>query len=199
VADHDDDSLRRDLDSGLRFTHDLMGDARRELFETEMSVFALIDELINEGVLDEGRFNVRRQEAREQQTPSVLKTRHVRIHDCQDKYTLTDLPDIDCEARMPLCKGRCCTFVFPLSNQDLDERVVKWNYGRPYLIRQNPGEDGHRYCVHSHPDTHGCTVYQNRPAVCRTYSCKTDKRIWKDFDARIPADDWPPKADDLNG
>ncbi len=72
---------------------------------------------------------------------------------------------------------------FPLSYQDLDEGKVEWDYALPYLIRQ--GAD--RYCVHSHPETRGCTVYEQRPAACRTYDCRNDKRIWLDFEGRIPA------------
>src|SRR5258707_619120 len=80
---------------------------------------------------------------------------------------------------IPLCRGRCCTLHFPLSNQDLDEHIVKWQYLRPYIIKQRP--DDH-YCVHSDPETRGCTVYANRPRICRTYDCRNDKRIWVDFE-----------------
>jgi Fe-S-cluster containining protein len=107
----------------------------------------------------------------------------VQIAPAVDKYALADLPQIDCAARISLCQGRCCRLSFPLSFQDLDERVVKWDYSRPYQIRRR--EDG--YCTHSDEETRGCRVYENRPAICRTYDCRNDKRIWVDFDKRIPA------------
>jgi Fe-S-cluster containining protein len=188
------------MDEGLRFMHEIGGELRREIFETEMSIFALIDEILSSGLVDHGRLNARWMEERAELMQNTREHRRVRIHENPDKYAITELPDIDCEARMHLCKGRCCTFTFPLSNQDLDERIVKYNYRRPYLIRQGPGPDGQKYCVHNHPETHGCTVYDHRPAVCRTYSCKNDTRVWKDFEARIPNDeDWPPKPDDFGG
>ena len=74
---------------------------------------------------------------------------------------------------------------FPLSPQDLDERSVEWDYSAPYAIRK--GTDG--YCVHSCPTTRRCLVYEHRPAICRTYSCREDERIWDDFERRISASD----------
>jgi len=96
---------------------------------------------------------------------------------------LTDLPEIDCDARLPLCRARCCTLTFPFSFQDLDERVLRWDYGRPYQIGRR--SDG--YCIHNEAGSCRCTVYAQRPAVCRTYDCRNDKRIWLDFEKRLPA------------
>jgi len=109
---------------------------------------------------------------------------HVVVANVPDKYALKDLPQIDCETRIPLCRGRCCKLHFSLSFQDLTENVVKWDYARPYRILQRV-TDG--YCVHNDPDTKGCGVYDNRPAICRTYDCREDSRIWLDFEKRIPA------------
>lgn len=89
-----------------------------------------------------------------------------------------------CEELMPLCKARCCTLSFGLSTEDLDEGVIRWDYGQPYLIRQR-ASDG--YCVHNDPDTQGCTVHAYRPRVCRAYDCREDARIWIDYEKRIPA------------
>lgn len=92
---------------------------------------------------------------------------------------------VDCENRIHLCHGACCTFDILLSQQDLDEGVVQWDLEDPYVIRH--GDDG--YCVHQDRQSRMCTVYEHRPAVCRAYSCKTDKRVWADFDAYVPAPD----------
>ena len=87
---------------------------------------------------------------------------------------------------LPICQARCCKLSFPLSTQDLDEGVIRWDYGEPYLIRQR-ASDG--YCVHNGAGS--CTVHAQRPMICRTYTCKDDKRIWADFDARILAESHP--------
>jgi len=99
------------------------------------------------------------------------------------KYETTS-PMIPCAELIPLCGARCCTLSFALSTEDLDEGVIRWDYGQPYLIRQR-ASDG--YCVHNDPDSHGCTVHQHRPRVCRGYDCRKDKRIWIDYEQRIPA------------
>jgi Fe-S-cluster containining protein len=181
-----DGSLREDLDAGLRFTH-LMGDVtRREVYQTAVTIFALIEELKESGELDPEAQRLRSAAIQDKEIDRLKDHLAVLMEQRIDKYALTDLPDVDCEARIPLCRGRCCTLHFPLSKQDLDERVVKWDYLRPYVIRQSE-VDG--YCVHNDRKSKGCTVYHFRPAVCRTYSCKNDKRIWIDFEKRIPAID----------
>lgn len=100
-----------------------------------------------------------------------------------DKYA-TPGPDIPCAELLPLCKARCCRLSFALSTADLDEGIIRWDYGQPYLIRQR-ATDG--YCVHNDPSTHFCTVHEARPRVCRTYDCRKDDRVWVDYEQRIPA------------
>lgn len=115
----------------------------------------------------------------------------------ESKYSVTG-PDIPCEELIPLCKAKCCTFYFALSTADLDEGIVRWDYGRPYMIRQRASD---RYCVHNDPVSHGCTVHTHRPMVCRRYDCRTDKRIWEDYENRVlaapdrPDDDESPEID----
>ena len=100
-----------------------------------------------------------------------------------DKYAV-ESSDPPCDEVLHLCKARCCTFSFALSSRDLDEGVIRWDHGQPYLIRQR-ASDG--YCVHNDPNTRGCTVHAYRPRVCRIYDCRTDPRVWIDFARRIPA------------
>jgi hypothetical protein len=100
-----------------------------------------------------------------------------------DKYQ-AEAADIPCAELVHLCQARCCSFTFSLSTQDLDEGVIRWDYGQPYLIRQR-ASDG--YCSHHDPDSRGCTVHEFRPRVCRVYDCRDDPRIWLDYAQRIPA------------
>ncbi|HEY0254335.1 MAG TPA: hypothetical protein VGC41_22560 [Kofleriaceae bacterium] len=99
-----------------------------------------------------------------------------------DKYA-TQSTAPNCEELLHLCRARCCTLSFALSTQDLDEGVIRFDYGQPYLIRQRES-DG--YCVHCDPDDLACTVHAYRPRVCRAYDCRDDKRIWIDFAQRLP-------------
>jgi hypothetical protein len=104
-----------------------------------------------------------------------------------DKYG-TPSPDVPCAELIPLCGARCCQLSFALSTEDLDEGVIRWDYGQPYLIRQR-ASDG--FCVHNDPGSRGCTVHAQRPRVCRSYDCRDDPRVWIDYERRIPA----PRAD----
>lgn len=101
----------------------------------------------------------------------------------ESKYQ-TESPPIPCAELIGLCQARCCTLSFALSTEDLDEGVIRWDYGQPYLIRQR-ASDG--YCVHNDPDSRGCTVHHHRPRVCRSYDCRKDARVWIDYELRIPA------------
>jgi Fe-S-cluster containining protein len=98
--------------------------------------------------------------------------------DGPDKYALRDLPRIDCGALLPICRGRCCTLTFTVSKQDIADGI-RWDATKPYANAKR--EDG--YCTHH--ESGGCTVYDRRPAVCRTYDCRNDPRIWIDFSRRI--------------
>jgi Fe-S-cluster containining protein len=100
-----------------------------------------------------------------------------------DKYEVTPVAP-PCEELMPICQARCCKLSFALSTQDLDERVIRWDYGQPYLIAQRASD---AYCVHNDPETHFCTVHAYRPRICRLYDCSKDDRIWIDYENRIPA------------
>ena len=88
--------------------------------------------------------------------------------------------DIDCASLIPLCEARCCTFEVELTLEDVEEGIVRWEIDQPYLLRHERGG----YCTHF--STSGCNVYDARPMTCREYDCRTDPRVWIDFDQRIP-------------
>lgn|GEM_PF-1870901 len=147
----------------------------------------LLDILIDEGVVDPGRLsevvnNNRKQQAEEQSArvdlhegPTSWPTILVREATPEDK-TEPDIP-VDCSARLPICKAVCCSLRFPLSAAEVEAGAVKWELGHPYVIRHSSVG----FCVHNDRATGGCTVYEDRPQVCRRYSCADDGRIWKDF------------------
>ena len=101
--------------------------------------------------------------------------------DEQDKYTFTGTAEIDCENYVHFCKAACCRMSFALSQQDVEEGLIKWDLGRPYLIAQK----AEGYCRHLDRGTCRCTVHRQRPLPCRGYDCRNDKRVWLDFDNKI--------------
>jgi Fe-S-cluster containining protein len=96
-----------------------------------------------------------------------------------DKYSITEYPVIDCDNLKHLCKQRCCTLNFALTEQDVREGIVKWDTQKTYRILK--GEN--RYCIHLVDGQ--CEIYENRPAVCRQHDCRKDKRMWVDFEERV--------------
>jgi len=180
---------KRELEQGLRFLHTLSMQSKMDLVGLNSRVLALIEQLVASGTLDLRAFDERRKLVSEREAKRMTDEGHVRVlvDQTKDKYSLTELPQIDCHTRLHLCQARCCSLSLALSFQDLEEHVVQWDYARPYHIRQR--EDG--YCVHNNCATRACEVYEQRPAVCRSYDCRNDTRIWKDFANRIPADPAP--------
>src|SRR5262249_44554536 len=149
--------------------------------EALAAIMALADLLVQKGIITGEEFDDQRAQAQEQ--VAGLSQPRVRLAQMGDKYADEQTAEIDCAARIHLCPARRWTLNFYLTTQDLDEGVARWDYGNPYWIKR--GEDG--YCVHCDPTSRACTIHPQRPHVCRLYDCRHDKRIWLDFEARIPA------------
>lgn len=182
----DDDPVRREeMDRGLRLLNHLVSTMRDEVLQLGAQVAVLTRKLDESGAIREASVLetlpdwVREARVADEaaETPRVELSDHQR-----DKYTVA-VPPVPCAELLPICKARCCALPFRLSTQDLDGGHVRWDYGRPYWNLRRP--DGH--CVHNDPDSHGCGVYEERPAPCRAFDCRGDDRIWLDYERRIPA------------
>lgn len=93
---------------------------------------------------------------------------------------------VNCDARMHICQAVCCKLKFPLSCEEVDSGAVKWDIGHPYVIRH----ESTGYCTHNDTASRGCRIYEDRPAVCRRYSCAGDTRIWSDFEGMVLNQVW---------
>jgi Fe-S-cluster containining protein len=170
-----------ELERGLRFGHYMMTVNQAEGREARVGVMALAGLLARQGVISTEDFTAACQAAREHLgNPAQPK---VYLANMGDKYAEGESIEIDCAARIHLCQARCCSFNFFLTAQDLDEGVARWDYGNPYWIKRR--DDG--YCIHCDPATRACEIHARRPHVCRKFDCRQDKRIWIDFEQRIPA------------
>lgn len=63
------------------------------------------------------------------------------------------------------------------------------------MIAQGPAN----YCAHLDQATKCCSIREQRPVPCRGYDCRTDRRIWIDFEnnvinPEILRDEWPQPA-----
>jgi prolipoprotein diacylglyceryltransferase/Fe-S-cluster containining protein len=186
--------VRREVARGLRHSH-----LRENLNTSELIQIAALAkatrEVLEERRIIDGEALERRRTAAVEEFSKEYTSRGmgVRLSQFQgDKYGPYKPAQIDCEARLPLCRAACCRLRFALSRQDVEEGTVRWDFGQPYLIAQ--GADG--YCVHLDRREKSCSIYESRPYTCRGYDCRRDDRIWADFDNRIPhpllgSPEWP--------
>jgi Fe-S-cluster containining protein len=177
----DDDEVRW----GLIYTHNRANANTAELEETAATLVALADLLIERGLLDRAELEATTAEAAKR-VRQRFKDRGMtltRREFTSSKYDVPpeETPQIDCAARIHLCKGVCCKLRVALSSEDVREGVLDWDVGDPYALRKR--DDG--YCCHMNADK-GCTAYEQRPMPCRGFDCRDDARIWLDFEARIP-------------
>lgn len=194
--------LRDEVARGLLYAHSKLNKSDKRTLEAMSFLYALIELLEEKGLVVIDELDQRK---------GIVADRLVRrfrdngigalFQDPEyDKYNFEQGVDIDCDARLHLCKAACCRLPFALSRQDVREGTVRWDLGQPYLIEQD--EDS--YCSHLDRCAGVCTIYKQRPVPCRGFDCRTDKRIWLDFgDRRINPDidkaDWPRCLADESG
>lgn len=172
--------VQRDFERGLRFAHVMMSINQHEGREGVVFARALAELLVGKGLV--AKEELETMMAQVSQQLDALPTPKVKLAKSEDKYSFEGAVIIDCASRVHLCKAKCCTFAFYLTEQDLDEGVVRWDYGRPYWIQT--GNNG--YCVHCEPGAWRCRIHPYRPYVCRAYDCRNDQRVWLDFERMIP-------------
>ena len=174
---------RNEVAGGLLYCHSRLNANTTKLLESASFLYALIELLTETGLVKIDELENKKREVAERLLESYLdKGMGVAMQeDERDKYHFNETVEIDCASRVHLCKAACCRMSFALSEQDVEEGVIKWDLGRPYLIAQD--SDG--YCRHLDRETSCCTVRDHRPLPCRGYDCRRDKRVWVDFEKRI--------------
>lgn len=183
MSDSSDDRHDPELGRGLIYLHEKLGTRILEHQSLAAHVYALTELLISQGVIGLRDFEQRKNATQDKMIKEALthwEGAQV-LTDETDKYEVEG-PEINCAERVHLCLAACCKLQFHLSKQDLQERVIRWDVGRPYLIQQR--EDG--YCTHCDATTKRCHAHEQRPLVCRQYDCRNDARIWEDFENGIP-------------
>lgn len=181
------EELRNDVAAGLMYAHGRENANTSKVLEVASFSYALIELLMERGVISVEELDERKKQVGQRLAEKFAeKGMGVALtNDEQDKYAYEGSVEIDCENRLALCRGACCRLSFALTVQDLEEGRVKWDLGRPYMIRHD--EDG--YCHHVERTSKSCGIYANRPVVCRAYDCRKDKRIWEDFEHRVVSPD----------
>ena len=177
--------LERQVERGNLFTHSVLTEHATRVNDADAVVNGLVELLIRNKVVDADELvqfvnSVRTEIAETGHSAKVgvmVRTDNEGPHE-------PGAP-VDCSARLHICKAICCRLHFPLSIEEIESGPLRWDLGRPYLNRHNAAG----YC-HQIDDSLGCQIYDERPRVCREYSCVHDKRIWKDFDAMELNQEW---------
>lgn len=169
------EELERQVERGSLFTHTALTEYAVRANETEAIVNGLVDYLVAHGLVESDALVAAIESARGAAAEhGELATAGVAIR--QDGGE--PAAPVDCEARLPICKAVCCRLRFALTVGEIESGPVKWDLGKPYYNRQ----DADGYCHRMDAGRCSCTVYADRPSVCRSYSCAGDARIWTDFD-----------------
>lgn len=194
--------LRKEVAEGLLYTHTRLNENSKTAVEAASFLYGLIELLSQKGLISVDELDERKKAiATRMVNSSRERGMGVLLQDSEiDKYNTTEVVEIDCENRLPLCHAACCKLPFALSKQDVYEGVVRWDLGQPYMIAHNA--DG--YCTHLERGTCHCTVREHRPVPCRAYDCSKGDKIWLDFKNRIINPDilkpeWPWGVDNPNG
>ena len=150
--------LRKEIVASLVYTHSRANANTSRALETASFLYALIEVLTEKGVLTIEELDERKDKIADRVEKRFLsKGMGVVPQDPeQDKYAFAGEAHVDCENRVHLCKAACCRMLFPLSRQDIAERIVMWDLEAPYMIAQT--ED--RYCRHLDRTT--CKKRQSR-------------------------------------
>jgi hypothetical protein len=180
--------------AGLLYTHARLNANQRKTLEAASFLYALVELLDEKGVITIAEIDERKEGVAKRLVDQIRREGHGAVFQDPeyDKYTFEHTAEIDCASRIHVCHATCCRLPFALSRQDVREGIVHWDLGQPYMIEH--GKDG--YCTHHDRRCGACSIYAHRPAPCRGYDCRDDKRIWLDFEQMIPnpaieRDDWP--------
>jgi Fe-S-cluster containining protein len=189
--------LRQEVSDGLLFAHGRLGANTGRTLEASAFLFALVELLNEKGVISIEELDSRKAKIAERLTNQYRELgQGVVVQDPEtDKYSFEATAVIDCASKVAFCRASCCRLPFALSKQDINERLVQWDFSRPYMIAQGQSN----YCVHLHAEKKCCSIREHRPTPCRGYDCRKDERIWVNFENNeinpdILRENWPEPA-----
>ena len=179
--------VERQLERDSVRTQSLFNRTFERLTELEQLLLGLVDVLLKRGVVSAQEIEPAAQAIGQQLAARGEGSEH-RVILRVDSAEQAAKPEqvVDCAARMHVCKAVCCKLSVQLSATEIEAGDVRWDLGRPYLLRRE--EDGR--CSHQDRSSGFCGVYADRPRPCRQYSCANDYRIWSDFEGMVLNSEW---------
>jgi len=178
--------LERQIIRSSFYTHTTIGKQSERINEIESFLYGLSDLMIKKGIVLPEELATAAEDVRNEMFEKGEQVHGgVGIRIDKSEKDREFIP-VNCDERIHICKAICCKLNFPLSVEEIESGNVKWDLGQPYFIRHE--ENG--YCSHLNTKNKCCSIYNNRPGICRKYSCANDKRIWKDFDNIVLNQEW---------
>jgi Fe-S-cluster containining protein len=178
-------TIENDISSGLLYTHTRISDNTKKVLESSSFFYALIELLSEKGLITIEELDGRKKQVAERLVRRFTESGlGLLYHEPEsDKYAFAQEAVVDCQGRLSICKSICCKLPFALSRQDVEEGIIRWEFGRPYLIKH--GHDG--YCCHLNMETYRCEVHEQRPVPCRGFNCRDDEKwhVWLDYDLAV--------------
>ncbi len=181
----ENNNLERQVERGSLFTHSVLSRLSSRINEVESFLFAIIDILTQMGITPPDDLKKAVEYVRKEMVEKG-EIAHPGLFLRVDGAEESDPVPVNCNERMHICQAVCCKLNFALNATEVESGKVRWDLGRPYLIRQ----EKNCYCTHLHPEKKSCTIYNDRPSVCKKYSCAKDNRIWKDFEKMELNTEW---------
>ena len=100
-----------------------------------------------------------------------------------DHKRMVETSEVPCAELIPICGARCCGFTVVLSEEDVREGKLPFELHEPYVLERDRAT---KLCKCLRADG-GCGAYEYRPAACRSFDCREDRRIWLDYENKILA------------
>jgi hypothetical protein len=179
------DELDLQMRQSLAIQAEALAATQARVDDLESVLYALLGQLVKQGNLDvdalEGTARRLLDHVRSDSPPGFGLELRPSAED-----TPASTVQINCAERLPYCRGACCSLDFTLNEAEVRSGNIKWDLTRPYHIRR---DNGH-FCSHLSDGDSSCSIYDQRPGVCRAYDCSSDERIWLDFEAMKPNEQW---------
>lgn len=182
---NEQEKIETQIERGEFFTHTILSQHSTRINEIESFLYAVIDVLIQKGIVAADDFAEAVEKVRQEMVEKE-ETCNPNLALRMDRNGEDEFIPVNCEERLHICQAVCCKLEFALSPQEVESGQIKWDLGRPYFIRH----EKNGYCTHNDPDKKCCKIYDNRPSVCKKYSCAKDERIWKDFEKMELNHEW---------
>lgn len=171
--------LERQLERSSIRSQRLFNRSFERVSELESILLGLVDLLVAREVVAEADLEPAAEQIRVELAERAEDRDHVVALRAEEPAAARPEVLVDCAARLPICGAVCCRLAVTLSAPEVESGRLRWDLGRPYLLRREA--DG--MCSHNDRSSGACGVYAERPQPCRAYSCAGDDRIWTDFEA----------------